>query len=467
MLANDLADLERNVDAREQADLQRGIQASLGLDSSAVNDDSASTSNHMAGQSGSLPKRAQMDIGSGTVHATRASTAAARLAAETAAANATTGGAPPGVSPHPATAAMVLPGAANPVAAAPPPAVSAAPIHGPLLHHPPRPALPHIANPPTITGIDNVMLTANADPAQVGGWGPGTLIAYVSGGSSDPVAEAQDSTNLITNYLNMQPGQICVGAANACVLSTTAITLFVFTLFPPLSGFMGIVEGLTFANSPAGAQEAVNTIVHSLSTATTFIQLLMSHHDALPAHWTIQPVINTVLGSITVVPLELASPRGPRVVWCVFMMVTMTNIVFYNALHASFSRVLFVTPFDNTGHVRDDMSCRICCSIDHPSALCPFPDIPGWMGPMPTSLLAIPAGNSNHGVHVPDIMLGDMNIVEDAIDRLLHRPDEDEAVNALSSFKYLLGFKDGWRDTNPDEKAYTFTHVSGSHSRID
>jgi hypothetical protein len=32
-----------------------------------------------------------------------------------------------------------------------------------------------------------------------------------------------------------------------------------------------------------------------------------------------------------------------------------------------------------------------------------------------------------------------MNIVEDTIDRLPHHPDEDEAVNALSSFKYLLG----------------------------
>jgi hypothetical protein len=72
-----------------------------------------------------------------------------------------------------------------------------------------------------------------------------------------------------------------------------------------------------------------------------------SHRDALPAHWTIQQVLNTVLGSIAVVPLELASPLGPRVVWRVFMMVTTTNIVFYNALRASFSRVLFFTPFNH------------------------------------------------------------------------------------------------------------------------
>ncbi|KAJ7711609.1 Endonuclease/exonuclease/phosphatase [Mycena metata] len=68
---------------------------------------------------------------------------------------------------------------------------------------------------------------------------------------------------------------------------------------------------------------------------------------------------------------------------------------------------------------------------------------------------------------VPDMVLGDRNIVEDAIDRLPHRTDDDEAVVALTRFKDLLGLKDGWRITNPDEKAYTFTSTSGSHSRLD
>ncbi|KAJ7687218.1 Endonuclease/exonuclease/phosphatase, partial [Mycena rosella] len=67
----------------------------------------------------------------------------------------------------------------------------------------------------------------------------------------------------------------------------------------------------------------------------------------------------------------------------------------------------------------------------------------------------------------PDIILGDMNIVEDAIDRLPHREDDDGATNALANFKHLLGLKDGWRVTNPDEKTYTFTSTASSHSRLD
>jgi hypothetical protein len=69
---------------------------------------------------------------------------------------------------------------------------------------------------------------------------------------------------------------------------------------------------------------------------------------------------------------------------------------------------------------------------------------------------------------VPDILLGDTNIVEDAIDRFPHRTDDEGATYALSRFKQLLGLKDGWRLTYPDEKAYTFTSTSrSSHSRID
>ncbi|KAJ7701337.1 hypothetical protein B0H16DRAFT_1833433 [Mycena metata] len=69
---------------------------------------------------------------------------------------------------------------------------------------------------------------------------------------------------------------------------------------------------------------------------------------------------------------------------------------------------------------------------------------------------------------VPDMFLGDTNIVEEPIDRLPHRADDTGAVYAFTRFKRLLGMKDGWRATNPDEKAYTYIHTTGdSMSRID
>ncbi|KAJ7089500.1 Endonuclease/exonuclease/phosphatase, partial [Mycena crocata] len=67
-----------------------------------------------------------------------------------------------------------------------------------------------------------------------------------------------------------------------------------------------------------------------------------------------------------------------------------------------------------------------------------------------------------------DMVLGDTNIVEDPADRFPHKEDNTAAREALAKFKQLHGLKDGWRATNPDEKAYTYTHThSESHSRID
>ncbi|KAJ6527895.1 hypothetical protein DFH09DRAFT_1094693 [Mycena vulgaris] len=68
---------------------------------------------------------------------------------------------------------------------------------------------------------------------------------------------------------------------------------------------------------------------------------------------------------------------------------------------------------------------------------------------------------------VPDSVLGDLNVLEESIDRFPHRLDEDGATEALSRFKRLLELKDGWRATNPDLKAYTYTYPTRSHSRID
>ncbi|KAF8957775.1 Endonuclease/exonuclease/phosphatase, partial [Flammula alnicola] len=69
----------------------------------------------------------------------------------------------------------------------------------------------------------------------------------------------------------------------------------------------------------------------------------------------------------------------------------------------------------------------------------------------------------------PDIMLGDFNMVEDEIDRLPMHADLEETVNELDELKSELGLRDGWRDTFPTTKSYTFLQTNQTHSqsRID
>ncbi|KAL6299923.1 Endonuclease/exonuclease/phosphatase [Sparassis latifolia] len=68
----------------------------------------------------------------------------------------------------------------------------------------------------------------------------------------------------------------------------------------------------------------------------------------------------------------------------------------------------------------------------------------------------------------PDVMLGDFNIVEDALDCIPSHVDNAEAVDALFDLKLHLQLLDGWRATHTTEKKFSYLQTStGSQSRID
>ncbi|KAJ7864366.1 Endonuclease/exonuclease/phosphatase [Mycena leptocephala] len=68
---------------------------------------------------------------------------------------------------------------------------------------------------------------------------------------------------------------------------------------------------------------------------------------------------------------------------------------------------------------------------------------------------------------VPDAIGGDLNLVPDAIDRLPHHTDSDAVIAAYLRFTRLMEVKDGYRQNNPDTKAYTHVSTRGTLSRID
>ncbi|KDQ32524.1 hypothetical protein PLEOSDRAFT_153793 [Pleurotus ostreatus PC15] len=70
----------------------------------------------------------------------------------------------------------------------------------------------------------------------------------------------------------------------------------------------------------------------------------------------------------------------------------------------------------------------------------------------------------------PDIMLGDFNMVEDAIDRNPTHGDSPQQTQELMELKSDLGLRDGWRQTYQDKRSFTFMQPvanGGAKSRID
>ena len=68
----------------------------------------------------------------------------------------------------------------------------------------------------------------------------------------------------------------------------------------------------------------------------------------------------------------------------------------------------------------------------------------------------------------PDVLLGDFNLVEDALDRLPVRSDPPGPQNTLRELLTDLQLHDGWRITEPDTRDYTFPQrMSETRSRLD
>ena len=68
----------------------------------------------------------------------------------------------------------------------------------------------------------------------------------------------------------------------------------------------------------------------------------------------------------------------------------------------------------------------------------------------------------------PDVMLGDFNIVEDALDRIPCSPGDPQSTERLRSIRNEFNLIDGWRVANPEGKGYTWMRESDRYqSRLD
>ncbi|KAJ3771153.1 Endonuclease/exonuclease/phosphatase, partial [Lentinula raphanica] len=72
---------------------------------------------------------------------------------------------------------------------------------------------------------------------------------------------------------------------------------------------------------------------------------------------------------------------------------------------------------------------------------------------------------------IPDVFMGDHNIVEEGFDRTTGKADNYDATEAFVTFKSLFQMRDGWRRYNPEVREFTHTHWgmngSATMSRLD
>ncbi|KAJ7688895.1 hypothetical protein B0H16DRAFT_1860400 [Mycena metata] len=272
---------------------------------------------------------------------------------------------------------------------------------------------------PLITGIDREALLRGVDPQQRAAWeeeedeGP-TSLAFRFGGSQDPTEEARQIRSTVAGVLNVSATSFRVGAGfpaadgpplntfiiagltdfqNQClqnhhVISGPDISFCALPTHPQNPGYLGTIVDLDFDNTEQGAIEARNAIRRSIMTNTRLVQLFQIHRDAVPINYSAQDIADELHDSISLLPIELTGARGARVAWRVYSVISTNNPDHVRLQRLAFRETRVVTSYSFRGVVRADMSCGVCRSIDHPSPLCPFPRIHGWMGPSAETMAA-------------------------------------------------------------------------------
>lgn len=132
-----------------------------------------------------------------------------------------------------------------------------------------------------------------------------------------------------------------------------------------------------------GSRDNIANIVHStIQKAPSATNFILKHHDALPD----DPLpVETILQSIKTVSQDILQSCGKttKTIWNVYT----TSPTAVPWLHLQWCNTIsvlsFKTHFYGTEVAHDNYVCQGYKSINHPTGLCPFSAIPGWLSPLP------------------------------------------------------------------------------------
>ncbi|KAJ7887299.1 hypothetical protein B0H14DRAFT_3430786 [Mycena olivaceomarginata] len=212
------------------------------------------------------------------------------------------------------------------------------------------------------------------------------VVATISGGNGDRIQTAERVRANLAGRFNLPPDELLIGTPGlaersgpdpiawliaglsvahaqtlidiGCLCSDT-LTMFFHEYQPQITGFVGTFYGFTIPESSAAL--AHRTIVAAIK------QCLVRFGE-----------------HIDTVAINLLSPRGPFVVWNVYIRPPTSDEDVFAELLGLFRLLVIDTPFHGQGRIYPrPLHCNICLSIDHPTNLCLLPSIPGWLGPTP------------------------------------------------------------------------------------
>ncbi|KAF4564056.1 hypothetical protein EYR36_003307 [Pleurotus pulmonarius] len=333
--------------------------------------------------------------------------------------------APTAMTPQHAPA-HIIPQVAAPPPAVPQPLGHAAPPHLPAPPQDPIAIMAANANAPRIHGISAEDILNNHHVGQRSQWeafaGPKGLILPFDPGYTiaGAVARVPLLKRAIKAILHL-PGEPRVGSPTHAedtiapsapphfyllggvtqaqlntltagqVWSTDIISFFVFPFSPPPTRYIASFTGLSLPCSAEGTlavEAAFRNEINALDDARSFIA---NFHDNVPGYTSPLTALHNLTAGLTITARD--TPKG--VVWNLYMDSPTLLPAAYQQWNCIIADVRVFLLFEGSAIRTDLRHCTRCFSCDHTFRICPFPLLPGWLGPGP--IVPRPKVTRGHG----------------------------------------------------------------------
>jgi hypothetical protein len=185
------------------------------------------------------------------------------------------------------------------------------------------------------------------------------------------------------------PAHLAQDLLDSQSISSSAITLYPIPYEIPVNGFVGVFTGFYLANTTEHANIARNLLRTAIAADNDIAQFVQTHRDAFGPQVSAEEAWASFLNSVAVRSIVLIDNDITTIDWRLHVNPPTTNREFWAQLRRLFGRLQIWNASWGVARLRRAFHCRICPSIDHPTPLCPLPDVPGWLGPTPATITAL------------------------------------------------------------------------------
>lgn len=183
--------------------------------------------------------------------------------------------------------------------------------------------------------------------------------------------------HLVTNI----PEGVATALVNQRCWATPSVTLFAIPFNPSISDYLLSIGRLS--TEPSNDTDVVNYVVNAMLGSAEIVKFIRERHTVNLLTMDPDDAVIYVLESIYVRHITVVDEKDLLRLWNVYIPPPTSTLAEYRAWKTLFNDLVYDTDFkDGVGkRYTGNVSCSGCKSMDHTDRNCPFPTLPGWLGP--------------------------------------------------------------------------------------